>query len=137
VIHGSGFVFRYKNKGVNEAIVQKLARSISGLRASNYLMLKGYVQEVGVLFRVVDEIHEDICFLATALIKNDFNERHRKFLDTFFEEAVFSPNSSGSIPKPNSMPRKKVRAETFKKSLAHWKTEVLVTLAMFMQIPKP
>ena len=45
------FVYRYANKGIHEALLQKLARSISDLNAVAVLLNAGYVQEVGVLFR--------------------------------------------------------------------------------------
>ena len=51
----TSFVFRYANNGIREAIVQKLARSISGLNAVFVLLRTGYVQEVGVLLRTLDE----------------------------------------------------------------------------------
>ena len=60
------FVYRYATKGIYEALLQKLARSISGLNAVAVLLNAGYVQEVGVLFRTLDEIQEDIIFLASA-----------------------------------------------------------------------
>lgn len=107
------FVFRYANKGIHEALLQKLARSISGLNAVAVLLGAGYVQEVGVLFRTLDEIQEDIFFLATAETNASRTERHEQYLKTFYAEAVFSrPEGSLEIPKPNMVPRKKIRAHT-------------------------
>ena len=107
------FVFRYKNKGLHEAIIQKLARSISGLNAVAVLLRAGYVQEVGVLFRTLDEIHEDIMFLATAETSGTRTDRHKKYLEAFYSEPVFSrPEGSLDIPKPDLVPRRKIRAHT-------------------------
>lgn len=113
VPHKGSFVYRYSNKGLREALVQKMARSISGLNAVGVLLAAGYVQEVGILFRTLDETHEDIAFLATAKSNGAYTERHKKFLDAFYAEAVFSrPEGSLDIPKPDLLPRKKVRAHT-------------------------
>jgi hypothetical protein len=93
--------------------VQKLARNVSGLNALGVLLTAGYVQEAGVLFRTLDEIQEDIFFLATAETNGTHTERHAKYLEAFYAEAVFSrPEGSLDISKPNLVPRKKIRAHT-------------------------
>ena len=113
VPHKGSFVYRYLKKGLREALVQKMARSISGLNAVGVLLTAGYVQEVGILFRTLDETHEDIAFLATAEANGAYTERHKRFLDAFYADAVFSrPEGSLDIPKPDLVPRKKVRAHT-------------------------
>lgn len=113
VPHRDSFVFRYENKGIHEALLQKLARSISGLNAVGVLLSAGYVQEVGVLLRTLDEIQEDIFFLATAETNGARTERHEQYLRAFYAEAVFSrPEGSLEIGKPNMVPRKKIRAHT-------------------------
>lgn len=110
---GRAFVFRYENKGIHEALIQKLARYISGLNAAAVLLRAGYVQEIGVLFRTLDEIQEDIFFLAVAETNGALTERHAKYLDAFYAESVFSrPEGSLEIKKPDLLPRKKIRAHT-------------------------
>lgn len=104
-------VFRYANKGIREAIIQKLARSISGLNAISILLPAGFAQEVSVLFRTLDEINEDIMFLATAATSNGRTTLHEKYLKAFFAEPVFSrPQGAMDIAKPDLVPRRKVRA---------------------------
>lgn len=113
VDHRDSFVFRFANKGIHEALLQKLARSISGLNAVAVLLKSGYVQEVGVLLRTLDEIHEDIFFLASAETNAARTERHEKYLEAFYAESVFSRlDDSSEIQKPNLVPRKKIRAHT-------------------------
>lgn len=115
VPHRESFVFRYKNKGIHEALIQKLARYISGLNAVAVLLNTGYVQEAGVLFRTLDEIQEDIFFLASAETNGAHTDRHTQYLEAFYAEAVFSrPEGSLDIPKPNLVSRKKIRAHTMK-----------------------
>ena len=109
----NSFVYRYARKGIHEAIIQKLARNISSLNAVAVLMSAGYVQEVAVLFRTLDEIQEDIFFLATAETNNARTERHEKYLEAFYSDPVFSrPEGTLEIPKPDLVPRKKIRAHT-------------------------
>lgn len=64
------FVLRYLEQTIEQALIQKLARVISGLRAVDLLLLHGHVQEQGVLHRTLDELNEDVFFLAAA-ITND------------------------------------------------------------------
>lgn len=110
---GTSFVFRYEKKGIHEALIQKLARYISGLNAAAVLLHTGYVQEIGVLFRTLDEIQEDIFFLAVAETNGARTDRHEKYLEAFYAEAVFSrPRDSLDVKKPDLVPRKKVRAHT-------------------------
>jgi hypothetical protein len=107
------FVYRYINKSIHEALIQKLARVISGLNAIQVLINYGYTQETGVLFRTLDEMHEDISFLATSLTNNAHTDRHDKYLDAFYADAIFSrTKNSFEISKPNLVPRKKIRAHT-------------------------
>lgn len=109
----NSFVFRYANKGILEAIIQKLARSISGLNAVSVLLRTGFVQEVGILFRTLDEIHEDIIFLATAETNDARTDRHEKYLEAFYADPVFSrPDGSMDMAKPDLVPRRKIRAHT-------------------------
>jgi hypothetical protein len=111
--HCDSFVFRYVNKGILEALVQKLARCISGLHAVSVLIDTGYVQEAGVLFRTLDEIQEDIFFLATAETNAAKTARHDQYLQAFYAEVIFSrPKGSVDTPKPKMVPRKKIRAHT-------------------------
>ena len=113
VFHRNSFVFSYSNKGIHEALLQKLARSISGLNAIVVLLASGYTQEAGVIFRTLDEIQEDILFLASAETNGTKTERHDQYLQAFYADAVLSrPEGVLEITKPNLVPRKKIRAHT-------------------------
>lgn len=113
IAHEGSFVHRYAVKDIHAALLQKLARVISGLNAISILMTQGYVQEIGVLFRTLDEIQEDILFLATAETNGAGTERHTKYLDAFYADSIFARvKGSLDIPKPDLVPRKKIRAHT-------------------------
>jgi len=64
-----GFVFRCAERTIHQAIVQKLARTISGLYAIQALLEKGLFQEQGVIQRTVDELQEDVMFLSLGIIR--------------------------------------------------------------------
>src|SRR5258708_11889661 len=73
--------FRYVEKTAQQAIVQKLARIITGLRAAHLLLRHGLVQEEGVIHRVLGDLLEDVLFLAYGIIKNDLNGTlHKSYL---------------------------------------------------------
>lgn len=105
------FVFRYRDKGIPQALIQKLARNISGLHAIDILLLNGFVQEQAVLQRTLDEIHEDIFFLAAAITNDTVTDRHRQYLRAFYDDPILrSGKHSERFQKPNLVPRKKIHA---------------------------
>ena len=78
------FAFRYVEKTIHQAIVQKLARSISGVHAARILLESGFIQEQAALQRMLDEFQEDVLFLSYAVITNDVTDLHRRFLEAFY-----------------------------------------------------
>jgi hypothetical protein len=109
---GVHIVLRYKVHCLEIAIIQKLARYISGLNASWLLLESGYTQELGAIFRTLDEFHEDILFLALPLVSEvELTETHKKYLDEFFQEELDNPdNPLQSTQKRGPIPRKKIRS---------------------------
>lgn len=106
-----GIMYRYKDKGVHQALVQKLARVVSGLHAARVLLANGYVQELGALQRMLDEFQEDISFLAFGVVYRDASDLHKRYLKYFYQEE-FDENGHPlctSEDRP-SIPRKKIRA---------------------------
>ena len=84
VPHRDGFVFRYKEQSPEQAIVLKLARCISTLRAAQDLLKLGYTQEKSSLQRALDEYQEEITFLSLAITLDGIEDIHQRFLDGFF-----------------------------------------------------
>ena len=87
VPHREGTALRYAEKSVEQAMIQKLARYLSGLNASDLLLLSGFVQEQAVLLRTLDEIEEDILFLALS-VKDSLSDSAtlRDYHSAFWEE---------------------------------------------------
>lgn len=106
-----GFVFRYRDQGIPQALIQKLARNISGLNALDLLLIHGFVQEQAVLQRTLDEIHEDILFLAVAITNDTVTDRHQQYLRAFYDDPLTRKGKhSERFQKPNMVPRKKIHA---------------------------
>ena len=104
------FVFRYIEKTVHQALVQKLARLVSTLYAARLLMEAGFVQEQAALQRILDEITEDISFLSFSVINNDLTPLHKSYLEDFYQEE-FDPNAEvASSSKRSMVKREKIRA---------------------------
>lgn len=106
----SGPVFRFKEKNIYEALIQKLARVQSAIRAAYILWQHGHFQEQMVLHRIIDETNEDIMFLVLGT-QNGVTARHEKFLESFWEEEFDdSGDPLKSAQKRHMIPREKIRA---------------------------
>jgi hypothetical protein len=111
VRRGSYYVFRYEDQNIKAAVIQKLARLISGLQASLLLLKGGFVQELGVIFRTLDEFQEDILFLCQAIQTGELTELHQKYLKVFYQEEFDMPdNPFLSEQNRPTIPRKKIQA---------------------------
>ncbi len=106
-----GFVFRYVEQTIHQAILLKLARTISGLRAALVLLENGFVQEQAVMQRVLDEMGEDIIFLVYAVANDRVTELHERYLEAFFQEEFDPAVAPTDSPQKRPMiPRKRIRA---------------------------
>ena len=110
VPYKTSVVFRYVEQLPQQALVQKLARVVTTLRAATVLMQHGFVQEQGALQRVIHEIHEDITFLAYGLILNDLTPLHKQYLDAFYEEEFDTHDPIDSTQKRPMVRRSKIQA---------------------------
>jgi len=104
------FVYRYVEKTLLQAVVQKLARLVSGLHAARLLMEHGFVQEQGALQRMLDDIEEDITFLTFSVIFNSPTPLHQKYLDEFYQEEFDAKTGKASTQKRQMIKREKIRA---------------------------
>lgn len=108
---GKGKVFRYVEQTLEQAIVQKLSRVISSLHAINALMELGLYQEVAVLFRVLDELTEDIHFLCLPLIDQPRSSLHDEYLQYFYQEDHQNPDDlTQPFKKRHTVNRKNIHS---------------------------
>ena len=110
VPYKDSFVFRHVERSIHQAIVEKLARTISTLTATHLLSTHGFVQEQAALQRILGELHEDVTYLAFAEIKGDITQLHKDFLAAFFEEEFDADTALESTQKRPMIPRKKIQA---------------------------
>ena len=80
------FNWRYQEKLPVQILIQKMARQVTGLKAADVLLSEGLLQEVGVMFRVLDEIEEDISFLALGLANGKWSALHNSYAEYFWVE---------------------------------------------------
>ena len=106
-----GMAFRYKEKDIYQAIILKLARAQSAVRAACVLLKNGFLIEQAILHRAIDETNEDIIFLVYAVTNDTITDLHKRFLNAFWEEEIDeSGNMIDSKQKRPMIPRKKIRA---------------------------
>ena len=106
----SGLALRYVEHSIEQAIIQKAARQVSGLHAVKVLMSAGLYQEQGVIQRTLDEIGEDMMFLALALSSSGVTELHERFLAAFWMEEFDKPTALASTQKRGMVKRRNIRA---------------------------
>ena len=123
-----GFDYRYIEKTLHQALVQKLARYISTLKAADLLMSHGFVQEQMALKRVFEEIQEDILFLLFAGTEVEVTPPDpveptclETYLDKFYQES-FDETTLFLDPKPGNF-RKEIRDYVARKLTSEGGTE--------------
>ena len=104
-----GPAFRYEERLPEQAVVLKVARLVSTLRATRVLLDLGFVQEVGTLERVIDELHENVFFIVTGHANP--SPRYQKFMDDFWAEEFDADTALASTQKRGMTPRQKIQAE--------------------------
>lgn len=110
------FVFRYKEKTLEQALIQKLARVVTGLHSARILLNSGFLQEQVAIHRMLDELRQDISFLSFAQSEDEITELHQRYLDAFYQEEFDIPEDPiGSTQKRPSIPSQKIRAYLAKK----------------------
>ena len=107
---GESFTYRFAERTPQQAILQKLARCISTLDAAHILLLNGLVQEQGAMQRILDELNEDVAFIAGGLLK-EWTKHHSDLLDAFYQEEFDDPqNPPNSVQKRPMRRADKIRA---------------------------
>lgn len=105
------YVFRYRERTLEQALILKLARVVSGLHGARLLVNNGFVQEAAALQRLLDEFQEDINFLSLARLDDDYTELHQNYLNAFYEEEFDNPaDPVASVQKRSMIPRRKIHA---------------------------
>lgn len=113
VEYGNGHVFRFVEQSLEQALLLKLARVVTGLKAVDALLAKGLLQEMAALCRILDELCEDISFLTAALTNDEVTDLHARYLRGFWAEEFTDPtNTLARHKKPDTPKRSQVMAYT-------------------------
>lgn len=95
----------------------KCLRGLSSLNAALALLKSGFVQEVGVLCRCVDEFCQDVLFLAEPLGDDgEYNADQKQHLQEYSQEEFVD---GSSLPK--NAPRKRVSRDKIRAGIARMK----------------
>ena len=109
-VHGH-LAFRFEEQSYKQAVILRMARIISGLRAAYLLLHNGYLQEQASLCRMIDEFNEDVVFLCLPLLGHEETTHNQQFLGALFEEGVTSKSPKEVWHRGrNLVSRRKVRA---------------------------
>ncbi len=99
--------FRCKQESIHQALIQKLARVQSSLHASLLLLQHGYLMELGILHRVIDETNEDIEFLVLAVTNDRIRPLHERYLKAFWAEEFSDTSQPQKTHQSRDMIRRK------------------------------
>lgn len=109
-VHGREF-FRHANPNDLLMSYLKCVRSVSTLNACLILLHHGYVQEIGMLCRSVDDNCQDVFFLMSPLGDNGkYSEQQERLVSEFFQEEFDNADPLLSTQKRDRVPRQKVLA---------------------------
>lgn len=114
-MQGKGLAFRYIERLPHQAIIVKLSRIISDLKAVYLLLGQGFPQQVGVLKRILDDLHEDVHFIVLTMQEDTTeDDKYAKLKDEFFrgfwEEEFDGETALESSQKRPSPKRSSIRA---------------------------
>ncbi|MDC9826025.1 hypothetical protein PRN20_19995 [Devosia sp. ZB163] len=102
--------FRYLERSLQQAIVVKLARLVTGVQATWHLLVGGFSQEAGAIQRILDQLDSDISFLSGPLIGGKREPIHDRYLKEFFQEEFDGADPVVSRLARDRVPRAKIRA---------------------------
>lgn len=105
-----GISMRYREQLIEQALILKLARVMSGLKSLQILLDHGLTQEQGALQRILDDLDEDIIFLSDAKISGTVTRLHEEYLEEFWREPFDHPDPRQSDLDYRAVSRKKIRA---------------------------
>jgi len=106
--------FRSRDQTAAQAVIQKLSRILTGLRAVRVLLDAGLYQEVGAMARILDELGEDVVLLSESVRTGTVTALQTELLNQFYEEEFDDPNN----PLRSTQRRPMVRREKVRAALA-------------------
>lgn len=109
-IHGEPY-FRHVKQDDLLMSHLKCVRSVSSLNACLVLLRHGYIQEIGMLCRCVDDNCHDVLFLCSPLGEGGkLSEQQQRLVKEFFQEEFDNADPLLSTQTRDRVPRSKVHA---------------------------
>lgn len=103
--------WRFPELTVEHMCLLRGIRIISAFNAIHVLLTAGYVQEISVILRTVDEFHDDIVFLLENYPSDELSPQQQKFMQEMGKEQYHDINRPFATKTKREPPvRKKVRA---------------------------
>lgn len=103
--------YRYKEETPQQAIVLKLVRILSALRALRVLVDAGLPLDAGASMRILDELGTDVMLIAGPIVFGTQQEEvHKRYLSEFFQEEWNHPDPLKSTQTRARVSRDKIRA---------------------------
>lgn len=108
------FAFRHHPKDRSNYLASylKLVKAISSLNACIHLMKAGFAQETHALARSIDDLGQDILFLANTEETGANLKDQIRMLNEFYKEISENPDEPLNVTEDFSLNRKKVRSAT-------------------------
>ena len=105
--------YRHEKKHARLFVYLKGVRWVSLLNASLVLLESGYVHEIGILCRCMDESFEDMLFFIESHGSDgELTDKQKKVLEDFFQEEFEDPSAPIlSTAKRDRVRRKQIRAD--------------------------
>jgi hypothetical protein len=101
---------RFKYPTPSPIILQVLkgVRIVSGLNALLCLLERGFVQEMGVILRTIDDFDAEIMFVQEAIDQGTMTAHQQEFIDSFFkdEPPTTQDIERGRSGKPRTIKKK-------------------------------
>ena len=111
VLKDDWFQYRKEDQDARVVALTRMARIVSGLRAVKQLGERGYLEEMGVLLRTIDDFCDEVTFLIEGHDEGKPGNQAQRFIDHFFAETLISHGpSSGQVQGPDRVKRNKIRA---------------------------
>jgi len=110
IVQGDDFTYRYDQYTPDIVVVQKLARISTGLKAMLALMEHGLYQEIGAIFRMLDEFGEDVSFMCAAIRRGRVSPIQQQFINEFFQEEFDADEPIDATQRRNRLPRRRIQA---------------------------
>lgn len=100
--------FKYSQPTPEILQVLKAVRVVSGLNAMLSLLEKGFVQEIGVLSRTIDDFLKEIYLIQEGIEAGTFNKSAKRFIDQFFMDDMQTFEEYLAKGKPNWVHRREI-----------------------------